>query len=37
VIHAVLMEVFGEIPRDVTGAVIAEQPRLVQHGDAVAP
>lgn len=29
-IHAVLFEVFGEIPRDVTGAVIAEQPRLVQ-------
>ena len=37
VIHAVLMDVFGEIPLDVTGAVFAEQPRLVQHGDAVAP
>ena len=37
VIHSVLMDVFGEIPRDETGAAIAEQPRLVQHGDAVAP
>ena len=33
-IHAVLLEVFGEIPRDVTGSVVAEQPGLVQQGDA---
>ncbi len=34
-IHTVLFEVFDEIPRDAAGATIAEQPRLVQHGDAV--
>ena len=37
VIHAVVAEVFGQIGCDVTGAVIAEQPRLVQNGGAVTP
>ena len=36
-IRAVLLEVFGEIPRDVTWAVIAKQPRLVQHGGRSGP
>ena len=34
-IHTVLLEVFGEIACDVTGTVIAQQPRLLQHCDAV--
>ena len=34
-IHAVLIKLFCEIPRNVTKAAIAEQQRLVQHGEAV--
>ncbi len=34
-VHAIFFEVFGQVASDVAGAVIAQQPRLVQHGDAV--